>query len=461
MADERSFMDWSAGWVIEDGVLIWRLTLEFEEDGVKLAKTQIDCVPNPKLIAKLNRRANQGLAFLTEGVIRECVRGAVDGIQHQLLTEDGTAENRLAIDLGKGMAAYVWVRSQRLGAYDGNDKVLYLKEVPRIIVHLQEEARASLSPSQRRRMHQFYRSKRRKHPIEPKSPEPVPLTLSEEDPYHFYVDESGDTGFKDGSSEYYTVAFIAILQSEKRALEARLRKILQQHMPPGKNEIKFSDVDRYAEPRKTALYNECIASLRQAPLVLYAIAVHKDGFVFEKVRSLMADYYYGGESLPDLAGPFAPESMKEYPKELLRDWGAGILPSVMMRRMIEEGRAGRVFYDRAQWDWKNQLLKEGFQEVLRLAPRAAEVFFGVRCDIQMPLFLPHSHEEPILWLAELAAREVNKLMLGMPSRIDDIAPAFAGAGPFPDGHFVALVDKHGRYTFYNLITKRIDLVLPD
>lgn len=137
------------------------------------------------------------------------------------------------------------------------------------------------------------------------------------------------------------------------------------------------------------------------------------------------------------------------------------MPPVMVRRMIEEGRTGRVFYDRAQWDWKNELVKQGFQEAVSLAPRVAEVFFGVKCDINIPLAFPHSHAEPILWLAELAAREVNKLLLGEPSRIDDIAPSFAGAGPFPDGHFVSLVDERGRYTFFNLMTRRIELVTPD
>lgn len=459
--EEMGFLDWKAGWVIEDDVLLWRLTMEFEEDGVKVAKTQIDCIPNNYVIAKLNRRAEQGLAVLGEGVIRECVRGAADQLKHQILKGNAMAQNGMTISLSEDMAVDVLISSARVGPYDGKDKILYLGEVPRIITYLQRESHGRLSPSQRRRVDQYLRVKKSKYLDQPTPTELVPVTLSEGDPFHFYVDESGDVGFKDGSSEYYTVAFVCLLESQKGAVVARLREILDQHMPAGMTEIKFSRVDKYSEQRKNRIYRDCVSLVRKIPLILYAFAVHKNGFVLEKARSQMAAYYYGMESVPELESLFDAENMKEYPRELLRFWGASNLPVVMMKRMIDEGRTGMVFYDQTQWEWKNEVLRQGFGETLRLAPRAAEVFFGVKCDIEIPLILPHSHEEPVLWLAELAAREVNKLLLGTPSWIDGLTPAFAGAGPFPDGHFIGLVDKHGRYTFYNLITKRIELILPD
>ena len=459
--DGGSFVEWSVAWLIEDEALTCRLIIDFEEDGLKVARTQIDCRPNPRLVAHWFRRAEQGLAFVGEALIRECVRGAADAVQHQPLTGDLAAENHVTISLGDEMAADVRIVSRRIGGFDGNDKILYFKEIPRIIEHLHKEAYASLSSSQKKRADRFYEEKKRRY-TEQKTAAPLPhLLLSQEDPYLFYVDESGDPGFRPGASEYYTVAFVAIRASQKKALDGQLQEVRKRHMPPGKLEIKFGDVDRYSAPRKSALYGGCIEVVQAAPLTIYATAVHKDGFINEKVRSRMAIYYYGGGKLPDLEGPFSPEKMEKYPREMLGSWGAMSLPPVMMRRMIEEATAGQAFYDRAQWDWKNDLLKQAFQEALAVAPRAAEVFFGFKCNIQIPLILSHSHEEPILWLTELAAREVNKHLMGEPSVIDDIAPKFAGAGPFPEGHYVSLVDKHGRYTFYNLITKRVELVLPD
>ncbi len=459
--DAESFVEWSAAWLFEDDAAIWRLVIDFEEGGVNVARTQIDCKPNPQLVVRWLRRAEQGLAFVGEALIRECVRGAVDAIQHQPLTEDMAAENHVTISLGDGMAADVRIESRRIGGFDGNDKILYLKEVPRIVEHLHKEAYASLSPSQRKRADRFYEEKKRRYVKKKTATELPHLILSQEDPYYFFVDETGDPGFKPGSSKYYTVAYVAIRASRKKAVDAQLQQVRHRHMPSGKAEIKFADVDRYGEARRKAIYRECIEILRRTPLTIYATAVHKDGFVNEKVRSRMAMYYYGGGELPDFEGPFSRESIGKYPKEMLASWGTMGLPPVMMRRMIEDAVVGQVFYDRAQWDWKNDLLKQAFQEALAVAPRAAEVFFGVKCDIPIPLSFPHSHEEPILWLAELAAREVNKHLTGNPSAIDEIAPQFAGAGPFPGGHFISLADRHGRYTFYNLITKRIELILSD
>lgn len=315
MAAEKWVVDWSVGWVVEADVPIWRMSLQFQEDGLQVARTQIDCTPNPQFMAQLTRRAEQGLAVIGEGVVRECVREATNGLQRQLLGPDGMAEDSVVVGLGKGMAAEVLVRSRRVTEDDGNDKVLYFKEVPRIINQLHKESLGRLSRPQRRRIKAFYREKAREPIAEFGHTKPQCLSLSHEDPLHFYVDESGDTGFKGGSSEYYPVAFVVIPQSKKGPVEERLREILRQHMPPGRQEIKFSDVDRYADARKTAIYRECTAVLRQAPLALYASAVHKDGFILEKVRSQMAVYYYEGKHLPDLKGPFAPERVKDYPRD--------------------------------------------------------------------------------------------------------------------------------------------------
>jgi hypothetical protein len=459
--DGSHFVDWSAGWVSGEEIPVWRIIIEFEESGVKMAKTQIDCIPNAHLIGHLVRRAEQGLSSVGEGLVRECVREAIDRIQHQALIGTAEAESVVVVRGDRGMDAEVRIRSRRLGGYDGNDKFLYLKEVPRIIDFLNQQAVARLTPPERERVERFVQGRKREYLARLTTPQPVQMVLSPDDPWDFFIDESGDTGFKEGSSDYYTVAVAAVLESQRRALETELRRILTDQLPPGTREIKFGRVDRYVKDRQEAIYRDCIAVLSASRVVLYATAVHKDGFVLEKVRSQMAIYYYGGGNLPDFEGPFAPGRVKDYPRELFKSWGAMSLPPLIMGRMIRDGRCGNVFYDAMQWAWKDALVKEGFEESLKLAPRGAELFFGVRCHIRIPLVLVNSEDQPILWLAELAAREVNKHLLGEPSRIDQFAASFVGAGPFPEGHFVSLVDKHGRYTFYNLVTKRVELVLPD
>jgi len=120
-----------------------------------------------------------------------------------------------------------------------------------------------------------------------------------------------------------------------------------------------------------------------------------------------------------------------------------------------------VFYDKVQWDWKADLLKDGFRESLALLPRVAEVFYDVHCDVTLPLEFVDSKSEPLIWLSELAAREVNKLLLGEEHRVDSMTSQFSGTATSPQGHFVSLVDKHGRFTFYNLETKRIEHILQD
>jgi len=280
-------------------------------------------------------------------------------------------------------------------------------------------------------------------------------------PSIFFIDESGDVGFRDGSSEYYTVAVAAISSSSTTEVRASLQRILTELMPAGNEEIKFSRVDRYDKKRRTQIYNAVLSVLGKAPVKLFASAVHKDGFINEKVRSNVAWYHFHGGVPPDLTEPLAPERIAQYPKEMLRSWGASSLPNIMLNVLLEKQSSGKVFYDKVQWDWKADLLKDGFRESLALLPRVAEVFYDVHCDVTLPLEFVDSKSEPLIWLSELAAREVNKLLLGEEHRVDSMTSQFSGTATSPQGHFVSLVDKHGRFTFYNLETKRIEHILQD
>lgn len=473
---DRYAVEWSSGWLATAIRPTWRLTVEFEEEGIKFARTTIDCIPNDALLARMERRAAEGFPLVAQGLIWESARGAANAIRYQFLGETGVAENKISLRSPKNEeAADLIVSTQLLIPYDGNDKVLYLKEIPKIVDHLFNEAREQLSGSERDRMKQAGKEIDRLLSRRSK-PKPVRVVVSDHDPIHFYVDESGDVGFKEGSSDYYTVAFFAIPSSKEPPIRDALRWVLQHCMPPGNEEIKFSRVDRYRTDKRDEIYRECLRILRSAPLILYATAVHKDGFVYEKVRSQMAIYYFYGEELPDLAGPLSLDRMREYPKEMLRSWGANTLPHIMGRLLIQARRTGRIFYDKLQWEWKNDLLRDGFKEAISVLPRVAEVSFGVACDIDLPLVLIDSKDEPLIWLSELVAREVNKHLLGMENYLDEFREMFAGAGPDPEGiyinlfpgagsdpegNYIALVDEHGRYTFYNLETKRVELVLPD
>lgn len=459
---ERYAMEWSAGWLQAAISPTWRIIMDFEEEGVKVARTTVDCIPNDALLVRMQRRIAQGLPSVAQGLIWEAAREAADAIRFQVLNKTGRAENRMLLGSPEGEAAAVIISTTRLVPYDGTDKILYLKEIGRIVVHLHREAQERLSDVERERVKGYGRELSQALTKRRQKPKPVNLVLSSDDPIHFYIDESGDVGFEAGSSDYYTVAFFAIRASAESSVREQLKELLNDCMPPGNKEIKFGKVDKYRNTsRREKIYGECVRILNEAPLTLYATAVHKDGFVYEKVRSMIAIYHFEGGELPDLKEPLSVERMKDYPKEMLQAWGASTLPMIMLRLLIEAGSTGRIYYDEQQWEWKNDLLKEGFREVIALLPRAAEVFFGVKCAIDLPLKFVDSKEEPLIWLSELAAREVNKLLLGMHNRVDEIREKFAGAGPYPEGHYLSLVDQHGRYTFYNLDTKRVDLVLPD
>ena len=96
-AKDSYAVEWSSGWLATAIRPTWRLTVEFEEEGIKFARTTIDCIPNDALLDRMERRAAEGFPLVGQGLIWESVRGAANAIRYQFLDETGVAENRISL----------------------------------------------------------------------------------------------------------------------------------------------------------------------------------------------------------------------------------------------------------------------------------------------------------------------------------------------------------------------------
>ncbi|MFQ5902989.1 MAG: hypothetical protein ACE5JO_04800, partial [Candidatus Binatia bacterium] len=112
--DDKYAMEWSAGWLQTAIRPTWRITMDFEEEGVIVARTTVDCVPNDDMLARMYRRIAQGLPSVAEGLIREAARGAADAIRFQVLDKAGKAENRVVLGSPEGEATAVTISTTRL-----------------------------------------------------------------------------------------------------------------------------------------------------------------------------------------------------------------------------------------------------------------------------------------------------------------------------------------------------------
>ncbi len=448
-------MNYRAEWLTTVIEPTWRLTLEFEENGEPFARSYIDCVPDEGMVAHFDLRAREGRPWLRNGLVMDAARSAACRLQHQLLAESGVAQDTLTLG-DREKTITVTFTTKRLVPYSGTDTTLYLKDVPGIIGELISNDSETLTPEQRAAAGEFARKELERREGED---EVQQISLSSDDPIHFYIDESGDPGFKEQSSEYYTVAICAVRWSEVGDLQDQLHSVLREQMPPGHKEIKFSSVDRFERRRRDAVYNACIDILDQRRITIFALTVHKEGYINEKIRSQMAVFFYGGD-IPDFDGPRSKDNVKDYPKELLGDWIPGVVSGTLVSYLLGQRSTGMVCYDQMNAS-KNKMLADGFAEGARIGGKMATHMQHVQCDLELPMNLVDSEDYPLIWLSELAARELNRLFAGKDNCIVRFQDSFAGIAPDRGGHYVALVDQHGRYTFFDLQTRSQSLILPD
>jgi len=91
-----------------------------------------------------------------------------------------------------------------------------------------------------------------------------------------YLDESGDLGFKKGSSKYFVISFIAMDTKTNLLLKRRIREIKQKYKINKNVEIKGNNSNHHF---RIDILNE-ICSL---PIEIYSITVNKQG-IYNSLR---------------------------------------------------------------------------------------------------------------------------------------------------------------------------------
>lgn len=462
MPEQQHFFNFRADWLKVPRSSTWRLTLEHDKyDGVAVT-THIDVMPNQPLIEHCRQREAEGLPGLLDGFMAVAAQAAADRVRYQILTEDLPAVSRVFLDLKDGLAVRVVMTSTREADDPNVDTVAYLKAVSQVVAELGRRNAGELSEEQRARMSALAEGRFRVLQAEHNLVRDRPLRrveLSDRDSIGLYIDESGEPGVgKAGASTYFVVGAVAIRDSEREEVRRKLNCVVAS-APKGVNELKFLKVDTYSERTRDKIYSDVLDIVNEHVERALVIAVSKEGFIAEKMRSAMAEYYFGYSERPDFDAITSTENFSEYSRALYDSWASRFIAVPFALFLMEKGSTGHVCYDKVYKETRNRVLLESFEEANRFLPSsfAAE---GIQWNYTIPLELAHSSHEPLLWLGELFAREVSKVLQGEPSRIGYIVDKLPQVRGVPGRH-VALVSPHGTYCFFDVLSGEVHLELPD
>ena len=354
-----------------------------------------------------------------------------------------------------GLITEITIRSEKINP-GLEDKIIYFKEVPKIIQEIITNPSNKLPRAERRRLRRLAHNKLKK--LKRNRPSLRSVILDSTASFTFYVDESGDSGLGDGSSEFYSAAAVAVKSETAQEMSDKLRDLVVR-LTPGATELKFGRVDGYTRnDLREAIYRDCINIFNEYVYIAFGFSIHKGGYLNEKARVAMSMYFFGSGELPDFDTIYGDSTKDIHQRNLLAS-PAGYLPIVLGQLMVATRRQGRIIYDKLN-KTKESLINEEFLKMLAVLPRALEVFTNVRCNFALPLEFHRSETEPGIWLAELAAREINKTLSGSNSRVIDFVDKFGGAADFQDG-IILLTDESGKQTYYDLRTKSVVGSIPD
>jgi len=451
----QHLVDWSAEW--KDEGRVWILNLIFEENGEKYVRTTIECRPDDKILSHIKKRTEEGLGAVARDALILLVSDVMNNWgRFQFLVGTKPAEDKFTLgDRHTGGEAEVIIRSEKLNP-NLEDKIVYFKEVPNIFKEILTKNSDNLPRAERRRYRRLAWKSYKK--LEKKRPSPQLVTLDPRQNFYFYVDESGDSGLREGASEFYSAAALAVKSENAESMSKELRELVER-FTPGARELKFSKVDGYTrDDLRETIYRECIRILNQNVFIAFGFSIHKEGYLNEKARVAMSMYYFGSGDLPDFDDIYGDSKREIYQKELFSS-PAGYLAIVCGRLMIDTRRRGRIIYDRLNRS-KETLINAEFIKFLSVLPNALETLMNVKCSFDLPLDFRRSEAEPGIWLAELAAREINKTLSGSESRVVDFVEKFGGTTGYEDG-IILLTDKSGKCSYYDLRSKSAVASIPD
>lgn len=279
----------------------------------------------------------------------------------------------------------------------------------------------------------------------------LPAPESIEKHYLFAVDETGDpaANFKNGSSELFVTSCIAIPTEKEADVEQSLRQLLAS-LNMG-YEIKSTSLDRLRDPMQTRAKDAIDAIIRKNASAIWAVAQWKVGSHRELNLQDIKAGYRGNQ----MAG------LNKRLKALAADGGKTLLQvgslvifTNVLKFTAKESSDGEILFDRMNKAAKNKEIKDAFSTVMGWTRVAAE-------NSHLSLKLVDSRDEPLVWLADYVSKEISKRISGMDSRwsaFKGLLPRHSfGAG----GHFVAAVDVHGKYGFWNLESNELVSILPD
>ena len=429
-----------------------------------LTEVRITTHPLPALHERFDEYMRMGMPGMIQTMMLECTKEVI--LKKPFLTVNSTSfqdQDLPLFDPRTGWGVTVNISARRTFEDPKNRTLILLSNfaVP-ILEQLREKACDSISPEERAKAKEMAQAglkdflEAREREREHWRLKPIPVSsIPKGDPLAYFIDESGDDGFKKGSA-HYVVTLAEVPMDAVEAIHSETRNLVARLFPKTPDiELHFRTVDTYPDRLRLPIYEGCIQIVNRYPITFLAYVVYKHGYVFEKYRSEIAFNYATGKG-PKAETPFfEQERLKQYPNELVSDVG-GFIAVVLGSRTAHRNCKSTIFYDRIHLQSKNTLVANGFGDTKTILSQASKALYGVEGYVpDIELNFIDSKNYPMIWLCDFVSRELKKAFEHQLSRIDSIVSRFHQDG------LVAYIDRDGRMTYYDLKSREIVGVLPD
>jgi len=219
-----------------------------------------------------------------------------------------------------------------------------------------------------------------------------------------FLDESGNSGFSDTMS-HYTVVAVIVRQDKESSLRDSIRRAL--FTVWGRNspaEIHYNSVPN---SKKQTVRIEFAKIVQQHDAMVLCFSVLKLNYLKYLLRC-------HAESRPQEKYPIDID-LNDYLTDPTTNMQYGFL-SLLQEELVshicidnlKKGCSVTFNHDKKRNEWMNRALQSGFNNALNNVDRFSQSFFGEKLSFPSQLLLPHSVDEPILWIADWIANEVGK-----------------------------------------------------
>lgn len=225
----------------------------------------------------------------------------------------------------------------------------------------------------------------------------------------YFVDESGDLGFRDPNTDFlYTACGTNI--SAATAMSTALREILEREWGKSKpEELHFSKMPE----RKRAQILDAVAKCFQSyggSAICYAMPKREllKYFLRCEAETRRLEEQPIITNLYDLFG-----RRENYPGAYFHSLCAEEMTVFLGTQCLLRGEDFEIVHDRKRWDWMNTALCEGFERARDDLKAISLDVFGTPVGVTSSFRLDDSKNQPCLWISDWIGWEVNRWSRGV------------------------------------------------